>query len=133
MAAQTLGRDVPLAYIYVFECGGRCKVGFSADVKSRLKILQSGNPFKINLIRTFSVPQVRVRAVEAKVHRVLRRASVGGEWFQVTQNQAVRAINAVLVSEGYFEDEPQSEIVAFLTEEKQELNQMRWNARVRFR
>lgn len=67
------------------------------------------------------------------MHRVLRRASVGGEWFKVTQNQAIRAINAVLVSEGYFEDEPQSEIVAFLAEEKQELNQMRWNARVRFR
>jgi Meiotically Up-regulated Gene 113 (MUG113) protein len=64
--------------VYIVKCNEFYKIGVADDMKSRLINLQTGNPYPIELIKTYDVPWV-----EKEVHEILKMANlhVRNEWF----------------------------------------------------
>lgn len=70
--------------VYIMYCKdleGRTihKVGISSDVKKRINSMQSGNPFKIKVLKLFKTPNAS--KVEKLIHKELRESRLTGEWF----------------------------------------------------
>jgi hypothetical protein len=70
-------------YIYAIqspENPRHVKLGLSSNPQARLRALQTGNPFKLQLIWTFACPNMA--ALEDKFHQVFDKYRIdGGEWF----------------------------------------------------
>lgn len=54
------------------------KIGYSANPKSRLKELSTGNPFKLKLLATMP----GLHFTEKELHTVFERFRMEGEWFR---------------------------------------------------
>jgi len=65
--------------VYIFGCVGMFKIGVSANIKSRAKTLQTGNPFKINKIAYLDVDNYY--EIELKIHDEYSEKRTNGEWF----------------------------------------------------
>ena len=57
------------------------KVGRSKDAKKRLKQLQTGAPFPLELTKTFIVDSFVESSLERTIHRRFARYKTQGEWF----------------------------------------------------
>lgn len=55
------------------------KIGFTTDVEQRVKQLQTASPLSLKLLEV----TIGTQAVEAFLHRVLRRHRIRGEWFRI--------------------------------------------------
>ena len=69
--------------VYAVRAGEHVKIGFTADLSSRLKSLQAGTPHRLELLGTH--PGGRAR--EAAWHREFASSRAHGEWFQLTPEQ----------------------------------------------
>lgn len=107
------------AYIYgIGPLLGPIKVGRAQDVRQRRIDLQMGNPEDIVCHFAIEVPYPHCRAVEHKVHHLLRKYAIRGEWFAVSAVQA-RSIAENARDEcaaGHFQDDPEdgSTILVYL-------------------
>lgn len=72
-----------------------CKIGISENVENRIKQLQTGCPFKIDVVRSYSSPissriekvlhrQFQTRKADENEHNLL------GEWFNLTLCEVLR-------------------------------------------
>lgn len=76
-------------FLYVIGTEGRKqKIGFSKNVEKRLTELQTGNPEKLYIHYTETVPKDQVRLLERKLHRDLNYRRLSGEWFDLTAEEA---------------------------------------------
>ena len=66
-------------YVYLFECGGKYKIGLSRDVERRIRELDY-RPFRINLI-TKSRLLADPFSVERELHARYEYLRLTGEWF----------------------------------------------------
>ena len=65
---------------------GDCyKIGFTKNVKQRLKNLQTGNPNPLDVVCTFASTQASL--LETVLHRTFRVENIRDEWFQLTDEQ----------------------------------------------
>lgn len=69
-------------HIYVI-CMERCayKIGMAEDPRARLRGLQTGCPFELELAGTAKVPWLFAPAVEAGLHKRYAPWRLKGEWF----------------------------------------------------
>jgi hypothetical protein len=68
---------------------GPVKVGMATDPFKRLASLQSGNPNRLCIWRTFPTPDREIaRAIERGFHHVQRKKRLSGEWFDLNPRQA---------------------------------------------
>lgn len=68
---------------------GPVKIGMADNPRTRLSGLQSGNPNKLVIWRTYPTPHRDIaRALERGFHSVMKKKRVSGEWFDVTPRQA---------------------------------------------
>jgi len=68
----------PLTTVYfVQDAHGPIKIGHAADLRSRLRGLQAGNPRELTVLGYFVAP----RAFERYLHSVLMHHCLHGEWF----------------------------------------------------
>jgi len=67
--------------IYFIKCNNYVKIGRSIDPKRRLADLQTGNPFKLTLIRTLNEKDFE----ESTLHKKFNRFRVRGEWFRYSE------------------------------------------------
>lgn len=65
-------------YVYLFECGGKYKIGVSQDVSRRIKDLDH-RPFKVTLIS--KVHSKMAYKVEGTLHNFLKKYKIEGEWY----------------------------------------------------
>lgn len=65
-------------YVYLFECGGKYKIGVSNDVNRRIKDLDH-RPFKVTLIS--KVHSKMAYKVEGTIHALLKKHKIEGEWY----------------------------------------------------
>ena len=76
---------MPPGYVYAIhspESPSHVKLGLSADPESRLKRLQTGNPYRLQLIWTHPCPDMT--AVESVLHGTFEKYRIpGGEWFDL--------------------------------------------------
>lgn len=92
-------------YVYLFECGGKYKIGVSNDVNRRIKDLDN-RPFKVNLV--CKVYCEAAYKVEQKIHANLKKYKLDGEWYNfdfspnpVDFEQAVRHYEKNIKENGY--------------------------------
>lgn len=69
---------------------GVCKVGISDNPELRLAQLQTGAPYPIRLV--YAAVHSDAQRVETVVHHMLRRKLCYGEWFSVTDAEAIATI-----------------------------------------
>lgn len=81
-------------YIYVYfittdkKGNTPIKIGVSANPESRLKELQTGNPFKLIIIKTVPcLTKNAAHALESSLHELTRvtNKKMNGEWFRIYQ------------------------------------------------
>lgn len=65
-------------YVYLFECGGKYKIGVSNNVDRRIKDLDH-RPFKVTLIS--KVHSKMAYKVEGTIHARLKKHKIEGEWY----------------------------------------------------
>ena len=105
-------------YVVTTLDGWPSKVGFSEDVGSRLREMQSGNwhelvaydfwiPFKFSedfrKAENFNAVTISARALERHVHDQMRELglSIRGEWFDVDADTASEIVRKVAKNEGF--------------------------------
>ena len=76
------------AYVYMLECGGRYKIGFSCDVGRRAAELDK-RPFPVNII---AVSKATENAFEEEqyIHERLEHLRINGEWYEISHDGAER-------------------------------------------
>lgn len=86
------------AFVYVIEgkTGGPVKVGFTEHPRKRLNSLCIGSPEKLEIVHMVQVPWVVRKFVEKYAHALLRARHSHGEWFNVTSDQAHKAVTLAL-------------------------------------
>ena len=73
-------------YVYLLECGGKYKIGFSKDVERRIKQLDT-RPFKINLIaKSKFISDAYDR--EQEIHEWFENSKIDGEWYEFSDHEA---------------------------------------------
>lgn len=77
-------------YVYVVECGGYYKIGYSAySPRKRILTMQTGNPLPIRFIG--AIPGSMIN--EAEWHEVFAAKRVRGEWFDLTSTDIAYILN----------------------------------------
>ena len=85
-------------YVYLIRCvtdddKRRCKVGASTNPQARLRTLQTGNPFSLELVHTF--PSDDMYASEFAMHKKFGDKRLGDEWYLLEADH-IEAFAAVL-------------------------------------
>lgn len=83
------------AYVYVFKGENRIKLGMAGDPEKRMHQIQQHSVD--NLILAFKTEAIEdYLLVERLAHSILRRHKVKGEWYRVTVEEGVAAINSAI-------------------------------------
>ncbi len=71
-----------IGFVYFIQCEntGPIKIGFTKDIKKRFYGMQTGNPFKLNMLFNYRAN----RQTEEMFHEWFRGVNVRGEWFWPT-------------------------------------------------
>jgi len=115
---------VATGYIYFVRCQHYVKIGYAKDVEKRLAGLQTGNPYKLEVVAT--VPGTP--SLERAFHKALRRKYVRGEWFEL-DSEVQQLIAQILVgaeAKSFLQisdlaDTPNAEYRAMTRKERQKL------------
>ncbi len=77
-------------YLYVIRCHEFTKIGIASNVRNRLKTLQTGNPYALELVDSFEFDDAL--RVEAILHKKYDYAWERGEWFKLTEEEFEKLI-----------------------------------------
>lgn len=80
-------------HIYLFECGGRYKVGFSDNVQRRAKQLDN-RPFKLNIVAVSELLD-NAYGIEQAIHEKLEKYKIYGEWYELTPDKVAQLENVI--------------------------------------
>jgi hypothetical protein len=83
-------------WVYVIECEGFTKVGIAQQMESRLKAMQSGNPFPIHVVFSARIPAKIASDVERAAMVALERDHHHGEWFRAAPREALAAVSEAM-------------------------------------
>lgn len=64
--------------VYFIKCGEYIKIGWSVNWHSRIKNMEVGNPYPIEVLLVLGRPQIFEKTMHAKFHSLRHR----GEWFK---------------------------------------------------
>lgn len=84
-------------FLYVIGSDNIQKIGYSKDVETRLKKLQTGNPETLVIHHKIQVSENRVRILEKKIHREMAYLRVRGEWFRTTPENAIAQVSHAVI------------------------------------
>lgn len=71
------------------------KIGISCEPEKRLRALQTGCPFDLELKHTYYVPSRLAMDVERAIHEALQDKARRGEWFNVEPDDAIEVVKRV--------------------------------------
>lgn len=91
MGDRGAGAEEQEVKVYAISDGDLIKVGFSGNLRGRLTELQAASPRPLTVCGDRTTE--RARAVERVAHYLLREQRVRGEWFNVSPEQAISAID----------------------------------------
>lgn len=80
-------------YVYMLECGGRYKIGFSADVERRINQLDT-RPFELKLIAKSGELSDALQ-IEQRIHAKAGKYKIVGEWYNFTTETAEKLKNYI--------------------------------------
>ena len=90
-ATETLALENTFIYVIGTENGPK-KIGISVSPERRLDEIQVGNHASLSVLWSVPFPAHEVQGVEQNAHRLLKEKRLAGEWFAVSQEEALRAI-----------------------------------------
>ena len=68
--------------LYVLKAGPFIKIGVAKSITNRLKQVQTGNPYVVEVARTYVLnSEEKARAIEAALHAKYASYKAAGEWF----------------------------------------------------
>lgn len=68
---------------------GPTKIGFTNNLETRLRAIQTGNPEKIQIHYSIEFDtEKEMRIAEKKIHRILSHRRKKGEWFDILPEDA---------------------------------------------
>lgn len=73
--------------LYVVKAGDFYKIGVTSSLEGRLKTIQTGNPNKVELIKSFYI--YNCSEMERNLHKKFNEFRQIGEWFDLSQNDLV--------------------------------------------
>lgn len=74
--------------VYLLESDNKTKIGIAKSISSRIKMMQSGNPYPISLVYQHRFPSEKMaREVERTLHAHWKGFQLQGEWFNLTKEQ----------------------------------------------
>lgn len=76
-------------WVYVMECAGYYKIGWSRSPNQRLAGVQTSCPLPVTLVGVFEGSM----ATEAEWHLAFRDKRVNGEWFALTDEDVSRVLH----------------------------------------
>lgn len=80
-----------MSFVYLIASGRNIiKVGMAKDVGKRVRALQTGGPFEMQVIHKIEVGADNVAALEKLIHKCLRSYRIRGEWFRIERETAIR-------------------------------------------
>lgn len=83
--------------VYVIHsAGGFVKIGISGNPARRAADLRPHQPFTVELVHVRDPGNLKARLVEAAAHHLLKDRHVRGEWFEVSTEEAIAAIEAAV-------------------------------------
>lgn len=86
-------------YVYVIGVkSGPQKIGIAKDVMRRRAEMQTGSPQELRVHFVKAMDRLAALDVEQGAHRLLKSRRTMGEWFDVTREQAIAAIEAATVT-----------------------------------
>ena len=71
-------------FVYFVQAGSRgaIKIGIARNIKKRMDTMQTGNPFKLNLLAAIPCEnRLQAQYIESSLHRFFAKQKVRGEWF----------------------------------------------------
>jgi Meiotically Up-regulated Gene 113 (MUG113) protein len=80
--------DDPKSYLYLVAVNKFVKIGWSADVRSRVATFQTASPYPVELIAVFEFVNSTAAEAEAYAHKKLGRYRRRGEWFALKAERA---------------------------------------------
>ena len=80
--------------IYIIKCQDCYKVGVTNDPVKRMKGLQVGNPYELEIVSTYTT--LKPKQTESLIHHELKWCHVRGEWFNGELDDIKKAIIKVL-------------------------------------
>lgn len=84
--------------VYVISCEGYpVKIGIAKSPELRLRELQVGCPYRLHLYFSIEV-EGDARKIEKHCHNQLSRFRLEGEWFEITVEEAIEAVQFVVRS-----------------------------------
>jgi len=87
-----------IAGVYVLHAVGHHKIGRSTDVRNRLRDIQVGCPTTVELVAAYEMSKSAAYQIEGSAHYALskKRGVGGGEWFNCTESQALKAVQQAI-------------------------------------
>lgn len=86
-------REKKKGYVYLLECGGKFKVGFSNNVERRMRQLDT-RPFKLNLVvKSEFLSDAYDR--EQELHEDFEGSRIEGEWYDFTKEELAYVIEVI--------------------------------------
>ena len=82
-------------FVYAVACRGFIKIGLATNTHSRLKGMQSGNPYPIEMLITIPLPVDSAVQAERDIMRELDDKHWDGDWFRCSKSHAKYVVNAV--------------------------------------
>lgn len=85
-------KEQPKAHVYMLECGGRYKVGFTVDIERRVSEIDK-RPFDINVIALSRELKHEIAyQKEQYIHEKIKQFRVCGEWYEISNKKIVENI-----------------------------------------
>lgn len=75
------------------------KIGVTKNFVKRLSNLQTGNPHIIEVY--YFYPTYKSRKIESFLHKKYKQKSLGGEWFEFSEEELIKVHDDILAIKGY--------------------------------
>lgn len=76
--------------LYVLSANNNYKIGIAKSINRRVDILQTGNPYKISIVKTYTMNSEKdARLIEKKLHKKYYKHRMVGEWFSFPCNELI--------------------------------------------
>lgn len=83
--------------VYLLNSDNKTKIGIAKSITNRIKLLQTGNPYKITLVSQQKYESESLaREVERQLHALYQSKKLVGEWFDLTTTEIENAIRILV-------------------------------------
>ena len=89
------GKGINPVYLYAAYCKKFAKIGITENPKNRVCVMQSGNPFLVELLCFFPLPVADAMAAEREVMLALSDVHWFGDWFTCSRSHARFVVQSV--------------------------------------